>query len=188
MTIEQLLEAVRLKELPRAGWVRQGLHHPESVAGHSWGVAWLVLALLPDELDQTRALTYAVLHDLPEVRVGDLTPHDLIPREEKARREQAAMHGLTAGTDRGTRLARLWEAYEDQTDPEAQFVRQLDRLDMALQAVHYAERQPQRRDDLVEFLTSAAKVIEHPTLVPLLEALKRRLTAVAPPVPATERE
>jgi len=175
MTVDQLLEVVRLKELPRTGWLRRSVDGPESVAGHSWGVAWLVLALLPDELDRERALAYAVLHDLPEVRVGDITPHDPIAREEKVRREREAMHGLAGASQRGAALAALWEAYEAGADAEARFVRQLDRLDMALQAVRYAEREPARAADLAEFVASAARVVEHPALRPLLTELATRL-------------
>src|SRR5262245_31586095 len=87
-SLDLLLEALRLKALRRAGWVRVGVPAPvESVADHSWGVAWLVLALLPEGLDRGKALAYAVLHDLPEVRTGDVTPMDRVPKEEKARRE-----------------------------------------------------------------------------------------------------
>ena len=74
---DTILEVLGLKALPRTGWERKGVPAPESVAAHSWGVSWLVLVLLPPSLDLRRALTYAVLHDLPEVRAGDWTPHDL---------------------------------------------------------------------------------------------------------------
>jgi len=164
-----LLEAVGLKAVDRAGWVRRGVSAPESVAAHSWGVAWLVLALLPPELDRERALAYAVLHDLPEVRTGDLMPSDGVEKAEKLRRERTAITALLATLPRGAELTATWEAYEAQTDPEARFVRQLDRLDMALQAVAYAESTP---SDLSEFLDSAAKVIDYPTLLPILEALR----------------
>src|SRR5690606_14882322 len=142
-----LIEAVGLKALPRTGWVRRGIAGPESVAAHSWGVAWLVLALLPPALDRGRALAYAVLHDLPEVRVGDLTPSDGVAPAEKARREHAAMDGLCASLPH---LAATWRAYEAQADPEARFVRQLDRLDMAIQAVAYERAGHGRLDDFFE--------------------------------------
>lgn len=173
MTLDVLLEVVGLKALPRTGWVRKGIDRPESVAGHSWGVSFLVLALLPDDLDQQRALTYAVLHDLPEVRVGDITPHDPVPRAEKVRREREAVHALGGTSARGQALAALWDRYETQADAEARFVKQLDRLDMALQAVHYAT---QTDEDLSEFVASAAKVVDHPTLQPLMDELQRRVS------------
>lgn len=170
--LDVLLEAVALKALSRAGWVRKGVPAPESVAAHSWGVAWLVLALLPPELSRERALTYAVLHDLAEVRVGDLTPHDGVGALDKQARESAALASLLGPVPGGSALEATWHAYEAQQDDEARFVRQLDRLDMALQAVVY---QAEVDADLQEFLDSAARVVTHPRLVPLLTALGDRL-------------
>ena len=154
-----LLEAVVLKEIDRAGWLRVGVVRPESVAGHSWGVALLVLAFLPDELSMERALTFALLHDLPEVRVGDLTPADGVSGLEKAAREHRSMRELAEILPRGPILLAAWEAYEAQEEPEARFVRQLDRLDMAIQALRYAEH------GTSEFLSSAEAFITEPTLL-----------------------
>ena len=44
-----LLDVLGLKALDRTGWVRRGVQSAESVAAHSWGVAWLVLALCPPD-------------------------------------------------------------------------------------------------------------------------------------------
>lgn len=166
MKPEVLLEILGLKDLDRAGWVRRGVPGPESVAAHSWGVGWLVLALLPPDLDRERALAYAVLHDLAEVRVGDLMPSDGVERDEKVRRERAAVEQLLAERPD---LRDLWESYEAQSDPESRFVRQLDRLDMALQARWYADR---GTADLVEFLDSAGRIVQEPVLVAILDALR----------------
>jgi putative hydrolase of HD superfamily len=170
--LDALLEAVGLKDVARAGWVRRGVPQVESVAAHSWGVAWLVLVLLPPGLDRARALTYAILHDLPEVRVGDLTPFDGVPRHEKHRREAAALESLAAPLPAS--IADAWRAYEAQGDEEARFVRQLDRLDLAIQAVAYAPRTP---GALGDFLDSARSAIHDPRLVRLVEALASRLRA-----------
>lgn len=166
--IEAWIEVVGLKRVDRAGWALRGVPAPESVAAHSWGTALLVLSLLPDDLDRERALAYAVLHDLPEVRVGDLTPADGVAKADKARREHEAMAALCAALPRGAALLATWEAYEAQADPEARFVRQCDRLDMAVQAVAYARSEGL---DPAEFLASAAEVIDHPALTPILAAL-----------------
>ncbi len=171
-TLDALLTALQLKDVDRAGWVRKGVPRPESVAAHSWGVAWLVIVLAPPHLDRARALTYAVLHDLAEATVGDLTPHDGVPAHEKARRESNAIAAMTASLP--DHVAAAWHAYEAQADDEARFVRQLDRLDMALQATAYAARgQP----GMPEFLASAAAAITDPALVDLLARARRRLAA-----------
>lgn len=163
LPLQTLCEALGLKALPRAGWVQRGVPQPESVAAHSWGVAWLVLTLLPPELSRERALTYAVLHDLPEVRVGDLTPADGVPAHDKAAREAAAMQAMCA---RQPHLIAAWSAYEAQGDPEARFVRELDRLDMALQALVYAQA---GHPGMGDFVASAGRVVAHPALRPILD-------------------
>lgn len=165
--LERLIEIAELKHLDRAGWVRRGVDRPESVAAHSWGVAWLVLVLCPPELNRERALAYAVLHDLPEVRVGDLTPQDAVP--DKHARERAAANSLLGALPEALEL---WTAYEAQEDPEAQFVRQLDRLDMALQARAYARAEGL---DPEEFLDSAQRGVTDPRLRDLLDRLRQNL-------------
>ncbi len=174
---DALLEAVELKALPRAGWVLRGVEAPESVAGHSWGVAWLVLALLPEGLSLGRALAYATLHDLPEVRTGDLTPAEGVPKAEKTRREALALDALLAGCPRRAPLTKLWADYEAQADPEARFVKQCDRLDMALQAVVYHRRAGL---DPSEFLASAGEGLCHPALRPVFDDLLERVRDPAP--------
>jgi putative hydrolase of HD superfamily len=164
--LEGLLESAGLKSLLRAGWVRVGVTQPEDVAAHSWGVAFLVLTLLPPELNRGLALSYAVIHDLPEVRAGDITPVDGVAAEEKAQREARAMDGL--GAHLPAHVGALWHAYEAQADAEAQFVRQLDRLDMAIRALrHHRAGHPGMRD----FVESARRVVAHPALRPLMERI-----------------
>lgn len=166
--IDALLDALALKHVDRAGWIRAGHPAPETVAAHSWGVCWLVLVLLPPELDRGRALTYAVLHDLAEAWTGDVTPHDGCSPDEKHRRERDAMVALTERLARPD-LLDLWDAYERQDDAEARFVRQLDRLDMALQARLYA------RDgvDPAPFQTSARRALHDPELIALADRARR---------------
>lgn len=158
---DRLIEILELKELPRAGWLRAGVAAPESVAAHSWGVAWLVLALCPAGLDRGRALAMAVVHDLAEVRVGDLTPHDGVDRAEKAAREARALVELVAPLPAGDGLATLWREFERGATAEARFVLACDRLDMALQAARYAARDGV---DTAEFVESALAVLEAPEL------------------------
>lgn len=146
-----LLEAVKLKELRRAGWSRVGIAEPESVAGHAWGVSWLVVLLAPSEIDRLRAVEIAIVHDLPEVRVGDITPHDGIPTTEKHRREQEAAIAMFA---EHPDLLDRWHEYQDGTTPEAIFVKDCDKLDMAIQAVRYADN-----CDTQEFIESARTAI-----------------------------
>lgn len=160
---EHLKRAMTLKELPRAGWVRAGVDSPESVAAHSWGVAYLVLALSPlrDDIDLGTALSMAVIHDLAEARTGDITPHDGIARADKARLESKALEALVAPLRHRRELQQLWRDFEDGTTREGRFVRACDKLDMALQAQRYAQTQGR---DTTEFIESALAEIDGPDL------------------------
>ena len=128
---EALIEALGLKEVVRAGWVRAGVQNPESVAAHSWGMAMLATQMCPEELDLKRVLQLCILHDVAEVKVGDITPHDNVSAEEKHRLESEAIDSM------GIDAKEIFAEYEGQKTPESQFVRYLDKLDMALQAEIY---------------------------------------------------
>ncbi len=140
--------AFALKAVDRAGWKRVGVPRPESVAAHSWGVALLALLRCPPDLDRHKLLAMAILHDLAEVRVGDLTPYDGVTKEEKHRRERAAMDDLLA--DRPD-LRAIWDEAEAGVSPEARLLKELDRADMGVQALLYGEA----GFDVAEFLASA---------------------------------
>ena len=136
MTDDALIaEAFKLKAVARAGWLRIGIEHPESVAAHSWGTAFLALLRCPPELDRGRVLALALIHDLAEARVGDITPHDGVSSEEKHRREREAIDSMLA--DHPT-LRALWEEAEARITAEAQFVKELDVADLRAQAALYA--------------------------------------------------
>ena len=141
-------EWLGLKHVLREGWVRAGVESPESVAAHSWGMSVLAMHLCPDELDKMRVLEMCLVHDLPEVEVGDLTPHDDTStknEDEHRAMERLAPHWLD-----------LFEEYEAGLTEEAKFVKYLDKLDMALMARIYEDSQGL---DLSEFIASARKVI-----------------------------
>ena len=92
-------------------------------------MAILALKLIPDGLDLAKVLSMCLVHDLPEVRVGDLTPHDDV--STKAQDEYKAMQ------DMAPEWLELFVEYEQGETAEARFVKQIDKLDMGLQALHY---------------------------------------------------
>ena len=154
---DELKEILGLKNVLRAGWVRAGIESPESVAAHSWGMSMLALKLAPKELDLARVLSLCIVHDIPEVRVGDLTPHD--DTSTKAEDELNAMKEMAP------EWVGLFEEYEQGKTPEAKFVKQLDKLDMALQAEIY---QSKFDIPLSEFIESARLRIDDEVLKNLL--------------------
>ena len=79
----------------------------------------------------------ALVHDLGEVYVGDLTPQDNVQKAEKYQLEKAAMTQILGDLPCSQSLMENWEEYEAQETVEARFVKQIDRLEFALQAAHF---------------------------------------------------
>ncbi|MYL66178.1 HD domain-containing protein [Halorubrum distributum] len=144
--LDAVLAAYDLKDERRTGWQLRGVDDPESVAAHSWGVAYLVVTLgdrlaadLPG-VDLDRALRLAVVHDVAEAETGDVATRadstaDAVDREAKVAAEREAMADLAGPLPERVRDA--WEAYEARESPEAILVKECDLLDTCLQAVVY---------------------------------------------------
>ncbi|XP_047077663.1 5'-deoxynucleotidase HDDC2-like [Lolium rigidum] len=156
--IDFLTLCYRLKTTKRAGWVRRGLQGPESVADHMYrmGVMALVAADLPAGVNRDRCVKMAIVHDIAEAIVGDITPADGVPKEEKSRREKEAldqMCALLGGGSRADEIRELWMEYEDNATLEAKVVKDFDKVEMILQALEYEKEQGR---DLEEFFQSTA--------------------------------
>ncbi|KAL9009668.1 MAG: hypothetical protein Q9173_005330 [Seirophora scorigena] len=103
----------------------------------------------------------ALVHDMAECLVGDLTPLDGVPKAEKSRRERSTMDFLTssllpssssgAGDDAPTLISSAWAEYEADRTLDARFVHDVDKLELLLQMVEY-ERRGDGAVDLGEFV------------------------------------
>lgn len=168
-------EANHLKHLFRQGWLRVGVPQErcESVAEHSFFVALLGLLVTEQhfpELDSAKVVKLALLHDLGEAVVGDLTPHHAVSREEKHALERAALARVLEGLPQAAADLALWDEYEAGATAEARLVKQLDRLEMALQACVYEHRDGL---SLEEFYESAARALAQPELKQAMAELQR---------------
>ncbi|MFW5744969.1 MAG: HD domain-containing protein [Spirochaetota bacterium] len=143
--IDAVIEAYRLKDQVRTGWRMRGVGDPESVADHSWGTAYLVL-LFADEagIDRAAALEVATVHDLAEAITGDVATrvremNDAELASAKRAREEAAVHELTRAytAPAADRVRARWREYEERATPEARFVRDMNLIDMCVQAYRY---------------------------------------------------
>ncbi len=161
----------RLKRVPRSGWVEVGVDSPESVADHTFGTA--VLCMIFSDLrkmDRLKILEMALLHDISEVITGDLTPTE--KTEEALERKDAAVKQLLNLLPRKLqeRYRRIWLEYADCKTEEARHVRELEKLEMALQAKEYEKTQPSLKK-LKRFIESADKVITLPEVRKILSRI-----------------
>lgn len=156
--LDALLALQPLHDLPRTGWILRGIAEPESVGDHTLSTAFVVLALGPrvePAIDVERALTLAVLHDVPEALTGDWprTVSELLPSGAKRGVEERAGRRLLEPLS-GHALER-WQEYRDQATREARFARLCDRLQLGLRAVAY---QRGGRTGLGEFRATVAEL------------------------------
>lgn len=183
--------AFRLKDEPRGGWLLRGVRDPESVADHSWGTAFLCLLYAADAgVDSSEAVTLALVHDLAEAVTGDVvaradTADREVSEDTKAELEARAIEQLLQQDFKDLRSH--WQSYEDRSDAVALFVRDMNLIDMCMQAVIYQE---QHRYDaevvtpskggfthLDEFFASAVGRLSTPLGRRLFEALEVRYRA-----------
>ena len=161
-------EILHLKQVFRKGWLERGLPPArcESVAEHSFGNAMLCLLLAQQapNLNVEKILRMALIHDLGEVYVGDLTPTDAVDPKQKYAQEQQAVLKILSGLPAGETLLENWEEYEAQITPEAQFVKQVDRLEFALQAAQYQQADLITAADLLQKVGS--QLADAPVLAP----------------------
>jgi 5'-deoxynucleotidase YfbR-like HD superfamily hydrolase len=162
-----------LKSLPRTGWLRAGISDPESVAEHSFRTAFIAM-LIGDalELDTKKLLKMALLHDLPEILTGDITPHDKLSTTMKSENEHAAIKQLLKGIPGGKNYIDLWIEFENQNSQEAKIIKAIDKFEMLVQAVEYSREYPDK--DLNEFIMDAKKQIEIPELRELVDELLKK--------------
>ncbi|XP_074368695.1 uncharacterized protein LOC141708804 isoform X2 [Apium graveolens] len=131
----------RLKTTKRAGWVKRGIQDPESIGDHMYrmGLMALISSDMPG-INRDKCIKMAIVHDIAEAIVGDITPSDGVPKEEKSRREQEAldhMCKLLGGGPRAKEIHELWREYEEASSEEAKVVKDFDKVEMILQALEY---------------------------------------------------
>lgn len=155
--IDFLTLCQRLKTTKRTGWVYRGIRDPESIADHMYRMAAMALIAVDiPGIDRDKCIKMAIVHDIAEAIVGDITPSDGVPKEEKNRRERKAldeMCGILGGGSIADEIYQLWNEYEENSSPEAKIVKDFDKVEMILQALEYEIAQGKNLD---EFFKSTA--------------------------------
>ncbi|MBL6689398.1 MAG: HD domain-containing protein [Pseudomonadales bacterium] len=171
--ISAWFELVHLKQLFRKGWLERGIPQDrcESVAEHTFGNALLCILLADQfpQLEGEKVLRMALLHDIGEAYVGDITPQNRVNSADKSERELRAVETILGKLPNGQRLIADWHEYEHQSSPEARFVKQIDRLELAMQATVY---KCQGLIDPEDFMASAERHLEEPVFKDILSALR----------------
>lgn len=162
-----LFEASLLKRIERTGYSYLGTGK-ENVASHSFGVVfatYLICKILPQEVDELKALKMAILHDFVEARTGDFNAvNKLYNQADEIKALQDAFSSLPFGEE----VLILFNEYRKNETLEAKIVHDADTLDLIVQLkeqkdlnnpfaerwINYAKRRLQLKEtkELVEAL------------------------------------
>ena len=103
----------------------------ESDAEHSWHLALFLILLEPrlNQMDITKLLKLALIHDLPELLAGDTNPYrdDIENKEEKEKRAAEELFSLLP-REMERQFSMLFDEYVAQETREAKFVKSIDKL------------------------------------------------------------
>jgi len=160
-----------LKRTQRTGWGDVGVYQPESVADHTFRTAvFCMLYADIEDLDPLKLLRMALIHDMPEAIIGDLMP-DQKTAETRKNEENAInkMLSLLPEPQRENYLA-VWNEYQAGKTKEAKAVRQIEKIEMALQAKEY-ENFGSEPKSLERFIKSAGDATVWPELKRLLSLI-----------------
>lgn len=158
----------RLKTTKREGWRRFGINHGESISDHMYRMSIITMlcpASLRSRIDLGRCVKMALVHDMAELLVGDITPVDGVLKSEKNRRESTTMDflckdllGDVDGGVAGVEIKQAWQEYEDSETLESHFVHDVDKIELILQMLEY-EKSHEGRIDLTEFTHVADRIV-----------------------------
>jgi len=169
--------AANLKTVPRQGWIdKLSIKNPESVADHTYSMAIIGMVLSDSQKYNTeKILKMVLLHDLAESITGDLTPEQK-SKEEKLILENETIEKILKNLPENLQkqYQNIWNEYQENNSEEAKFVHQIDKLEMALQAKIYSEKNNSSKE-ILSFFNSAEKEIKDPNLLKLFKELSSEL-------------
>lgn len=158
----------RLKTTKREGWRRFGIKTGESISDHMYRMAIITMCAPPSlaaKLNIPKCTKMALIHDMAEALVGDITPVDGVAKHEKSRREATTMDyftksllGKVNGGMTGQEIRAVWQEYEDSETLDSKFVHDVDKIELVLQMVEY-ERVHNQKLDLGEFSWVATRIV-----------------------------
>ena len=186
--ISFLIEAGKLKLVERKGWVMDGVNNPESVSDHSWRTALMVMVLGNGRnLNIEKCIKMALVHDLPEVRTGDIVEvekrnynvpgtappkesFDQTTTEDRHKAEEDAAKDMFS---ENKKLFDLWKEYNENKTKEANFVKDVDKLEMAIQALQYEKDGNYKSKTIQHYYNYSRDKIKNPEILKILNEIEK---------------
>ena len=117
--IKFYLLATELKDKIRSGWKRDVWNiereRLESVAEHIYGTCILAIAIDSEfemKIDLKKVILMLVIHELEEIKIGDLTPFDKVTKEEKRKIGREAVCEILGDLTKGKEYIDIIDEFE----------------------------------------------------------------------------
>jgi len=181
-----LQEVAKSKRIIRTGWKMHRITDPESVAEHSYQLCVMAM-IFADQLgvDREKLIQMAIIHDLGEIVTGDLVWSrgkmiDIKKLREKEKIEAVGLGAIFGKLKTTNEYKAIFEEMTRRRSPEVLIFWQLDKLEMAIQALNYEWSD---HTDLTEFFVNTDLQLTHP----FLRAIFAAVMAARPTLPARSR-
>ena len=138
------LLATELKDKIRSGWKVWNIDRErvESVAEHIYGTCVLAIAIDSEfklDIDLHKVIIMIVLHEIEEIKIGDLTPFDKVTKEEKRKIGKKAVEEVLNYLNKKIEYIELIEEFEEMKTKESIFAKMCDKLEADIQCKIYCE-------------------------------------------------
>ncbi|CCD25525.1 5'-deoxynucleotidase NDAI_0F02070 [Naumovozyma dairenensis CBS 421] len=150
----------QLKLQKRTGWLDFQIIPCESIADHMYRMSLMTMIIKDPLVNRDRCVKIALIHDIAESLVGDITPIDpFVNKVEKHRRELATIEHLCKelispyNEKAGNEIMEYWLEYEEVRTLEGRYVKDIDKFEMLLQCFEF-EKQYNGEKNLQEFFTA----------------------------------
>ncbi len=145
-----LFESALLKRIQRTGYAYLGTGQ-ENVASHSFGVvfcAWILSEICGKKLDKEKLFKMALIHDLPEARIGDFNAVNKLYNKADERR---ALEDAFSETPIKDEVLSLWKEYRALKSLEAKIVHDADVIDLIIQLKEQKDLNNPYADKWIEY-------------------------------------
>lgn len=169
-------KVIKIKEVKRIGWEYKDINNSESISDHSFGLALLALLInLPDGINRTDLVNMAIVHDLGAAKTGDViwekgSFSDSKKLLDKRQNKENALNYLFESS-KDNELLKLSKEFLFQDSKTAEFLKELEKLEMVFQALEYEKKVNSFKLD--EFWINADKYIKSPQVRIIFDKLTK---------------
>jgi putative hydrolase of HD superfamily len=167
-----------LKELKRSGWEQHKIKGTiETTAAHTMGVTFIVWFFCNrKKIESEKLLKMALVHDLLESLMGDITPKDM-KKTEKHKLEKITLNNVKnrLPEEMKNEVEKLIGEYNNNKTKEAKIVNACDKLDTLIQVYFYQKEKRTSESVFNEFFEYAKAVCKEGFAKEIIEYIDNTL-------------